>query len=65
MDPRKLIYSIAVLALLYGTAFADTGDRIEERLDDRGDRIDRRLDRKGRPDRPQAGSQGRTHRPSP
>ena len=32
MDSRKLIYIVAVGLLLYGTAFADTGDRVEERF---------------------------------
>ena len=47
MDSTKLIVSVAGILLLSGNAFADAGDRIENRLDNRGDRIENRLDNKG------------------
>ena len=43
MDSRKLIVSVAAMLLLSGNAFADAGDRIENRLDKRGDRIENRV----------------------
>ena len=42
MDSKKLIVSVAGILLLSGNAFADAGDRIENRLDNRGDRIENR-----------------------
>ena len=43
MDIKKgILIGIGILACL--DAWADTGDRVEERFDDRGDRIEERLD---------------------
>lgn len=47
MDIRKAVGIGVALLVIGGAAFADTGDRIENRLDDRGDRIEDRLDAKG------------------
>ena len=47
MDTRKMIWTIGGLLLLNTAAYADAGDRVEERLDNRGDRIEERLDNRG------------------
>ena len=47
MDTRKAIAVGVALLVIGGAAFADTGDRVEDRLDKRGDRIENRMDNRG------------------
>ena len=47
MDIRKSVIIATGLLLCAGTAAADQGDRVENRLDRKGDRIEQRLDNRG------------------
>ena len=47
MESKILVIGLACTLLVSGSALADAGDRIEQRLDHRGDIIEGRLDRKG------------------